>query len=559
MKEKIAELLAKPSGLKEKEILSLIEMPKDSKFGDYSFPCFSLAKKFKKNPVEIAKEIAIKLENTLELENIEAVNGYVNFFISGAVLAEETLRKIQKEGDNFGSAKIFNEKVMVEFSQANTHKAFHIGHVRGTSIGESLARISSFLGNKTIRANYQGDTGMHVAKWIWCYQKYHKKEKLTNDEEWIASIYVDAITRLAEKVELQSEVEEINKKLEEKSDKSLNALWKKTRKASLNSFETIYKDLNTFFDVYFFESEVGKKGREIVQDLIKKRIAKISDGAAIINFEKYGLGVWVLLRKDGTVLYSAKDLALAEKKFNEYKITSSLYVVGAAQRLHFSQLFKALEIMKFKYAKRCQYVPVTEVRLPWGKMSSRTGENVLYSSFKKELFGYAKEEINKRHKLSKKELEERALAISISALKYAMLKQDVSKTITFNKEEAIRFEGDTGPYLLYSYARAKSILKKAEFNSNKKYSTHNLNDLEKNLIFQLNKFPQTVRNAYESLAPNLIANYIFETAQLFNEFYHSNQVIGSENEQFRLVLVESFSQVVKNALFLLGISTIEKM
>ncbi len=559
MKELIAGLLANSSKLKKNEILNLIEIPKDSSLGDYAFPCFVLAKKFKKSPAEIAKEISKKLEDNPNLEKVEAVGSYVNFFLNRKILAKEILDKVQSEKDRYGSSKAAKEKIMIEFSQANTHKAFHIGHVRGTSLGESIARICEFLGNKTIRANYQGDSGMHVAKWIWCYQKYHKKEKLNDDESWIANIYVDAVRRLAENPDYQKEVDEINQKLEEKTDKSLNELWKKTRKYSLDSFENIYKQLNTKFDAYFFESELEKRGKEISQELLNKGIAKISDGAIIIDLEKDNLGVWVLLRKDGTVLYSAKDLALAERKFNKYKIDKSIYVVGSQQMQHFHQLFKTLELMKFRQAKKCFYVPVSEVRFPWGEMSSRTGENILYSGFIKELVAYAKDEIKKRHKLSEKEIEKRAMAIAISALKYSMLKQDQNKNIVFLKEEALAFEGNTGPYLLYSYARAKSILEKAKFNQNKKYIIKNLNNLEKDLIFQLGKFSQLVFNTYSSLAPNLIANYAFETAQIFNEFYHANQVIGSDNEQFRLILVDSFAQVLKNALSLLGIKTLEKM
>jgi len=206
---------------------------------------------------------------------------------------------------------------MVEFSQANTHKAFHVGHVRGTSLGESISRIIEFSGSKIIRANYQGDTGMHVAKWIWCYTKYHPKEKIISDEKWIASIYVDAVKRLAENPELQIEVDKINENLYKKDNKKLNELWSRTRKLSLNSFEKIYKELNTRFDFYFFESRVEKRGKEIANELVRKKLAKISEGATIIELEKYGLGVWVLLRKDGTILYSSKDLALAEQKFNK--------------------------------------------------------------------------------------------------------------------------------------------------------------------------------------------------------------------------------------------------
>ncbi len=534
-----------------------LEVPPDPKLGDYAFPCFSLSKEMKKSPVEIAKDISKRLGEIKGVDKILAIGPYVNFFVDKNTLAEEILNLILKEKDNYGKGAYAKEKIMVEFSQANTHKAFHIGHIRGTSLGESISRILEFEGNKVLRVNYQGDTGMHVAKWLWCYLKYHKKERLKDDESWIASIYVEAVKKLLEKPELQEEVNEINRKLESKKDKKLNKLWEETRKLSLDSFEAIYKELDTHFDQYFFESHVEKRGKDIAKELVNKKIAEVDNGATIVNLEKYDLGVWVLLRSDGTVLYSTKDLALAEKKFEEHKIDRAVYVVGSAQRLHVYQMIKTLELMKFKQAKNCQYVPISEVRLPEGKMSSRTGDNILYSDFKDELVEHASSEIKKREKISSKELGKRSLAIAIAALKYSMLKQDTNKSIVFDKHEALRFEGDTGPYLLYSYARAKSILEKAKY-SNKKFDV-SLDEKEVNLILELSKFPDVVLQSYNNLEPHSIANYANHLAQTFNEFYHSNQVIGSDNEQFRLVLVDCFSQVLKNALYLLGIPVIERM
>ncbi len=553
-KRNIADVLKKV--LKQEVVL---EVPPNPELGDFAFPCFGLAKELKKNPIEIAKDLVKKIPKIKGIESIQATGPYMNFFVDRKALAEETLAIVLKKQDSYGKGNYAKEKVMVEFSQANTHKAFHVGHVRGTSLGESISRILEFCGNKVLRVNYQGDTGMHVAKWLWCYLKYHKKEGLKNDEAWIAKIYVEAVKKLAENPESQEEVNEINKKLETKEDKELSELWQKTRKLSLDSLEIIYKELNTHFDQYFFESHVEKRGKEIAKELVKKGIAEVDQGATIVNLEKHNLNVWVLLRKDGTVLYSTKDLALAEKKFEEHEIDRAIYVVGNEQRLHIYQLFKTLELMKFKQAKNCQYVPVCEVRLPEGKMSSRTGENILYSDFKKELVSHAAEEIKKREKLSAKELEKRALAIAIAAFKYSMLKQDTNKSIVFDKHEALRFEGDTGPYLLYSYARARSILEKAKYNVKKKFKVDELDEKEKSLILQLYAFPEIVLQAYNNLEPHIIANYANQLAQAFNEFYHALQVIGSEKEQFRLVLVDCFSQVLKNALYLLGIPIIERM
>lgn len=554
MKEIISSLLAKELKLTEGEIEKLIEVPPNPELGDYSFPCFSLASKLKKNPAEIARDLSFKLKPGKEVEKIHSSGPYLNFFISKRYLAEKSL----KIDENFGKSNQ-KSKIMIEFSQANTHKAFHVGHIRGTSLGESIARTLEFLGNKVIRANYQGDSGMHVAKWIWCYLNFHKKEKIRADEKWIASIYVDAVQRLAKDENLQEEVNEINRKLEEGSDKTLVALWKKTRQLSLDSLEVIYKDLGTKFKEYFFESQLEKAGKEAAHALLKKNIAIVSDGATILDLKPFNLGVWVLLRKDGTVLYSAKDIALAEEKFSRFKLDKSVYIVGAAQKLHFEQLIKTLELMKNESRKDIQIIHMQEVRLPSGKMSSRTGENILYSEFKQEITDYTKKEIKKRFpRISKSELEKRALSISIAAIKYSMLKQDANSTIVFNKEEALNFEGDSGPYLQYSYARASSIIKKAG-KTRKNAEIPELSKSEFELIKKILGFPEIVQHAAKSLSPNEIANYSFSLAQRFNEFYHSSKVIGSDEESFKLELVESFRKVMKSSLSLLGIEVLEEM
>lgn len=557
-KEKIVKYISKESGMKREEVLALLERP-NPEFGDYAFPCFALALRFKKSPIEIAKELEYKIVKLFDDIEVKAVGPYVNFKIKGEILAKNIVSEILKKRDNYGKNKKEKEIVMVEFSQANTHKAFHVGHIRGTVLGESIARILEFLGKQVLRVNYQGDTGMHVAKWIWCYQKYHQNEKLKKDESWVASIYVEAVKKLQENEKFQEEVNEINRKLESREDKNLNELWKKTRKISLDAYEKIYRELNTRFDEYFFESQFEKRGKEITQELLNKKIAMISDGAVIVDLKKYNLGVWVLLRKDGTVLYSAKDLALAEEKFKRFKIDKSIYVVGSEQKLHFYQLFKTLELMGFKKAEKCKYIPVSLVRKPEGKMSSRTGDNILYSNFKKEVVDYAKKEIMERYPhLNEKEVEERAAAIAIAAIKYNFLKQDLNKIIIFVKEDALKFEGDTGPYLLYSYARASSIIKKSK-KKKFKLDFKNITWQENLLVRKLGDFSEIILKAGHNLEPNIIANYAYELAKDFTSFYQNCQVCGSDQECCRLALVESFRIVMKNALWLLGIDVIEEM
>lgn len=558
MKDSIISALQKPTGLKKEEIENLLEIPPSPDLGDYALPCFIFSKKLKKSPNQIAEDLSKQLSKTRVLEKIEAKGPYINFFLDKKQLAEKTLNEIEKKKEKYGSSTSSKQKIMIEFSQPNTHKAFHVGHTRGTSLGEAISRILEFTGNKIIRANYSGDTGMHIAKWLWCYQNFHSKEKPKEDEEWIASIYVEAIKRLADNKPAQKEVEEINRKLESRESPELNKLWEQTKKASVNAWKKIYKDLNTKFDVHYFESDFEKPAKDLAKKLVEKGIAEISDGATIVNLKKYNLHVFLLLRKDGTVLYGGKDMALAEKKFREFDLDKSYYILGREQDLYSKQVFKTLELMKSKAAGKSFSVLQSEVRLPTGKMSSRTGDNILYSSFKKELIDYAKSEIKKRQNVSEKELNERASKIALAVMKYTMLKQDPNKNIIFDKKESMSFEGNTGPYLLYSYARAKSILRKANYKKSP-FKIPEQSEEEKQLTLQLAKFPEVVLSASKNLTPHTIANYSYDLAKQFNEFYHKTKIIGSENEKFGLALVDAFSQTLKNSLNLLGIEVLEQM
>lgn len=558
MKEIVIKALAL-THLPPAELDNLVEVPKEKERGDYAFPCFVLAKTSKKHPVAIAHDIVRDIVLPKEIARVEAIGPYVNFFMNSSLLAEKTIARILKEKKHYGSSReAQGKKFMIEFSQPNTHKAFHIGHIRGTSFGESLARLREFVGYKVIRANYSGDTGMHIAKWLWAYRAFHLNEKIKTDESWFAKIYIEAVQKLADNEAWQEQVAAINRALDARSDKELVTLWEKTREHSIAAWKPIYKDLDVTFDVHFFESEVESAGKKIAQDLVKKGIATISDEATIIDFEKENLGVWVLLRRDGTVLYSAKDLALADIKFKKYHADESLVITSVEQNLHFRQLCKTLERMRFPHWQHYHHLGYESVRLPEGKMSSRTGQNILYADFKEELLQEARTEIAQRENLGEKETSERALAIAIAALKYTMLKQDSNKIIVFDKNEALRFEGDTGPYLLYSYARAQSILRKSSTRG-KREGVPPLEAGERHLVNELSRFPDVVSRAAHHNEPSALAHYTYDLAKTFNEFYHSAKVIGSEHESFRVSLVRAFAQTMENALTLLGIGVLKEM
>ncbi|MBU2639437.1 MAG: arginine--tRNA ligase [Nanoarchaeota archaeon] len=558
MKEDIIKLLKKHTGLKDVQL----EIPPNPILGDYAFPCFQLCKKYKLPAHEIAKNLAKELQQVKGISVIEPNGPYLNFFINKQDLINTILPEILTQKSKYGSSKIGKQqKIIIEFSQANTHKAFHVGHLRGTCLGESLARIFEFLDYKVIRANYQGDTGAHVAKWLWYYQKYQKNKTFPKKdvEEYIANIYVNAVKKLTSNPKLQDEVDKINYNLENNKDTKLTSLWKKTRDLSLKEFEKIYKELDTKFDVYFFEREMEQPGKEIVKQLLEKKIAEISDGATIVDLEKYNLGKWVLLRKDGTCLYSAKDLALAKIKFEKYKVKESIYVVGAAQNLHLQQLFKTLELLNFK--KPLYHLSFTEVRLPTGKMSSRTGENILYSDMKQELLREAVIQTKQHNsKLSKKEIERISKQTSSAAIKYVMLSQASTKPIIFDHKKALEFEGETGPYLQYTHARICSILKKEKPQAVKEFSS--LVSLEEqNLINKLSKFQNVIRKSAKELKVNLLTIYLFELSKTFNEFYHTCSILKATEplKQERLALALATKITLQNGLNLLAISSPESM
>jgi len=544
-----------------------LEVPQDSKMGDYALPCFTMAKEFKKSPKEIAQDLAKKIigeKPSKYIEKVVAVGPYVNFSVNRLILSKTVIEQIYDDM-NYGAGTKKKEKVMVEYSQANTHKAFHVGHLRGTSIGESLSRILRFDGYEVVQANYQGDTGAHVAKWLWCYKKYHDGEKppKENPEEWIARIYVEAVKKTDEKTQI--EIDEVNFRLENNKDTDLKKLWKTSRKWSLDSLNSVYDELDAHFDKFFFEREMEKDAKKISDSLVKQGIAKVSDGAVVLDLEEYNLGIWVLLRKDGTCLYSAKDLALAQRKFEEYKIDMSTYVVGHAQSHHLKQLFKTLELMKFGQAKNCVHLAFSEVRLPGGKMSSRTGDNILYTQLRSEMLGKLDQEVKKRHvDWDEQRINQAIENIYSSAIKFDMLLQDISKPIVFDIDKALDFEGESGPYVQYVYARINSIFKKfgkqmiklsgVDFD---KLSS----DAEAKLLNKLYVFPTTIDSAAKNYRPSILCRYLLDLSQAFNEFYHSCNILGEEEKtrNARLALCHCVKIVIKSGLSLLAIKSPEEM
>jgi arginyl-tRNA synthetase len=430
--------------------------------------------------------------------------------------------------------------------------------LRNLAIGESISRILEFNSNKVIRANLNNDRGIHISKSMLAYQKWGK-EKTPDDEKIKSDHFVGEFYTLFNKKKtkkLEKEAQELLKKWEE-GDRRTLMLWKVMNNWALRGFEQTYKTFGIKHDVTFFESKIWKKGKDLIKEGLDKKIfTKSKKGEIKIDIKDEGLDEKILLRSDKTSLYITQDIALAKIKFDKYKLDQSIYVVGNEQEYHFNVLFSILKKLGFEN-KEMIHLSHGMVNLPEGKMKSREGTAVDADDFIEKLRLMAEKELKKREKLSKSELKKRSLVIALASIKYMLLKVDARRNVLFDPGKSINFEGNTGPYILYSYARASSIMKKA--GEQKKFKVYDLEPKEIELVKKLSQFPEIVFNAYKSLNPSIIANYSYQLAQIFNEFYHACKVIGSEQEAFRLALVQSFRQVLKNSLKLLGIETIEEM
>jgi arginyl-tRNA synthetase len=535
-----------------------LEVPPSSEFGDVAFPCFELAKKEKKSPIEIARELVNRMKiSTPLISKVEARSGYVNFFLNYEKISQKVLREILKK-----KIRRKKERVMIEFSQPNPVHSMHIGHARGTFLGDSLARILEYLGYKVIRANLMNDTGLQVAKLVTAYLLWSKGEEPTGKPDfWLWNLYVKFHEEAKGDKSLEEKARENLRKFEIEEDKEIREVWRKIVEWCVKGFEETYKRLDINFDVYFYESDFRDLGKKIIEDGLKKGImVKTQDGAVISKLEKYGLPDTVLLRSDGTGLYITSDFGLTVHRFKKYKLDKHIWVVSTEQNLHFKQLFKILELLGYDWVKGCKHFAFELVRLPEGKMSSREGKAVILDEVIEKIVALAHEEIERRN-LSSEEKKEIAESVGIGALKYAIVKIEPEKTITFDWKKMLKLEGDTGPYLQYAHTRCSGILRKAgEWKPT--FKVGNLTEGEKSLIKILMRFQDVVEQAAKDLRPHYICNYAYQLATIFDRFYESNPVLKAENEErrnFRLTLVLATKNVLAEALKLVGIKPLEKM
>lgn len=538
-----------------------LETPPNQTFGDFAFPCFALAKGMKKSPQLIAHDLAAKLQGSLPsfLEKTLPNGPYVNFFLNKKTLSPVILKTIQEKKEKYGASSQ-NQTLMIEFSSPNTNKPLHLGHIRNISLGDSISRIFSFLGNHVIKTCLINDRGIHICKSMLAYKKWgHNKLPDKKSDFFVGEFYVLFAQKAKEHPEIEEEAQEMLR-LWEAGDKETVALWKKMNQWVYDGFEKTYARLNVTFDKYYYESDIYLFGKEIVHDGLKKGVFVEKEGAIVAALEDIGLPNKVLIRSDGTSLYVTQDIYLAWKKFQDYPLDRSIYVVASEQTLHFQQLFATLKKLEYTWASGCYHLSYGMVLLPEGKMKSREGTVVDADALMDDLFSLAKEEIHKRHQdISSHELEKRSRQVSLAALKFHMLKIDAVKDLVYNPKEAISFEGETGPYVQYTHARICSILRKAV--SIPEHITPHYSPQEAAIISQLEKFPAVVLHAAEQYKPSQICRYLLDLSQAVNSYYHEVPILqASEDERnARLYMISSIRIVLENGLRLLGIEAPSEM
>jgi arginyl-tRNA synthetase len=539
-----------------KENAQYLEMPKEGQ-ADLALPCFAFAKKYGKNPAELAKMMEIdtakKIRKGSLVKNVQAAGPYLNFYVNEAVFAPLVIKEIIAKGKKYGSSKIGKGKtVIVDYSSPNIAKPMSVGHLRATLLGQALYNIHKFLGYITISDNHLGDWGTQFGNLLCAYHKWGSPKKIAaNPIPELLSLYV----KFHEEAEKDEKLEEEGRawfaRLE-KGDREAVRIWKYCVRISLDSFSKIYKKLGICFDYQLGESFYIKDAKKIIKIALKKGIAKKEQDAVIIPMN----GVPLLIQKsDESTLYQTRELATIQYRMRKFRPYSILYVVGSEQNLHFRQVFHAARLLGLM-KDECVHVNFGLVMLPEGRMSTRKGRVVFLEDLFNETVKFAEKIIADRKIANKKRVAEQ---VAIAAIKYNNLSVDRVRDIVFDWEQALSFEGDTGPYLLYTAVRAKSILRK----SKKKPTKAGLDVLntkeEVEIIKSLSIFSSILRDSLKTCKPHVVANYLYALASQFNEYYHKTKIIGSKGESQRLALVLAVRTVMENGLQLLGIEIPEKM
>jgi len=562
-KKEITDILkVKIEDLDWEEINSMIEIPPKSDMGDFAFPCFKLAKVFKKAPNLIAQEIVDFIGNNSLFEKVEIVGAYINFFIDKKTFVKSVLDEIIKLGDEFGSSNVGNGKnVIVEYSSPNIAKPFHIGHIRSTVIGNALHKIYNFLGFNTIAVNHLGDYGTQFGKLIVAYKLWGDKEVIEeNPIPELLKLYIKFHEVVEEKPELDDEARMWFKKLED-NDEEATELWQWIRDVSLKEFNRVYDLLGIKFDSLAGESFYSDKMPRVLEMMREKNILKESQGAEIVDLEPYNMPPALITKRDGSTLYITRDIAAAIYRKEHYDFYKNIYVVGSQQNLHFKQWIKIIDLMGFDWAYDCVHVPFGMVSLEEGTMSTRKGRVVFLEDVLKKAIEKTKEIIvEKSPNLEDK--DKVAKEVGIGAVVFQELSNNRIKDYVFSWEKTLNFDGESGPYVQYTHARASSLLRKSKTDYTKNINYELLQEKEvMDLIRLLNQFPEIVQDAARKYEPSIITRYIIDIAQAFNKFYHDYPILVEDIElqRARLHLVAAVKQTIKNGLRLIGVEAPDKM
>lgn len=536
--------------------------------GDIAFPLFFLAKEIKLNPAQAAKTLGEALnELPLFVKEKRAIGPYLNFFFDFIQISKIVLPQIN-------SGQFFRQKLtkapprtMIEYSQPNTHKEMHVGHMRNLCLGDSLVRLHRYSGFEIIASTFPGDVGTHVAKCLW-YLKYHYQGEVPKIRRgaWLGSMYSTAHNKLEEERGTPQETANrekltiILKQLEKKSGEFYE-LWKETRQWSIELMQEVYDWAGVKFDIWYWESEVDSDSVKLVKEYYHKGLFKEDQGAIGVNLEEHKLGFCMLLKSDGNGLYATKDIELAQRKFKDFKIEKNIYVVDKRQEHHFKQVFKVLELMGIENANKCFHLQYDFVELPEGAMSSRKGNIIPLQDLIDRMVMMIKERYLSRYKgdWSPSEIESTAQIVAKGAIKYGMTRIDPGKKIVFDMEEWLKLDGESGPYIQYVYARINSMLLKI----GRAVSDELILEApqEKELVSLLMNFNQIVQQATENYRPSVLTNYLYDLAKAFNSFY-AECPVGAASEPIRssrLVLSSATSLTIKQGLNLLGIEAPERM
>lgn len=562
-KEYVIEKLADVTGLEKDAVASLTETPPEQKLGDLAFPCFQLARTMRKAPAAIAAELAQRFSSDGKIEKAEAAGPYLNFFYNRAAYAKNTIDAVFASEDKWGASDEGNGKTaLIEFSSPNIAKPFHIGHLFSTAVGNSLARIYKHLGYNVQSLNHLGDWGTQFGKLISAYKRWGDRSVIEKDPiNELLKIYVKFHEEAEKNPSLEEEARNYFKLLED-GDKEATELWQYFRDISLAEFKRVYDMLGVEFDSYNGEAFYSDKMGEVVDILRDKGLLTESDGAQIVDLSDLNIPPCIILKSNGATIYATRDIAAALYRHRTYNFYKNIYVVGTPQALHFKQIFSVMERAGWEWSKDCVHVGFGLVRFNGQSLSTRHGNVVFLETVLDEAISKTRGIIEENNpQLENK--DELAKKIGIGAILYTFLKNSREKDIDLNWDAVLDFDGESGPYVQYTYARARSVLRKADVPYSDADFSGVTSDEEYALIKQINSLGEAVKDAADKNEPFYINRYVTNLARSFNKFYNSYPILKGDvdenTKRARLAVVDASAQVIKTALGLMGIEAVEKM